>query len=530
MPVPTSKFVEEGNAVVRVPVKTRPRRAIFRRLPFCFMFGFSPLCLDISDPYTLSCGFIKRVLSDIPEPEFGILEHFAKYVYKYVRKTYKPVVVMSFTEWLATTSYTQEQKEDFILVEQQMGGRLPELKECSRNDSFGKTESYPQWKTPRLINSRIKKFKVFSGRFFKTMENEVYKDPHFIKHVPVPDRPPLVQALKIPGMYYYCTDYTSFESHFIPQFMRVCECVLYSYLLGDSLDSRFINNVLTGTNRMYTNIGVKAKVQARRMSGDMCTSLGNGFTNLMLMKYVVWSLFGKCQGFVEGDDGIFASTVKITAEDFARLGWRIKLSELDTPCEAAFCGLTFSSSGQIVRDPYKFMCSFAWTSSFIHSSEKVMLQLLRAKALSALYESPSCPVVYAIARYALKQTEGIVPYFVYDGYHQPRDIRGIPSSLPSIDTRLLFERMYGISVDYQIILENMIFRGDFSFSASLPYLIKSENSFTQNFDPLYYSLNYIEDLPCAPERRPTYVGIEKGVFPTRVLGRTPIGPHTPLGG
>jgi len=246
--------------------------------------------------------------------------------------------------------------------------------------------------------------------------------------------------------------------------MRSCECILYTYMVGSRAD--LINNTLCGVNRMHTRSGIRANCKGLRMSGDMCTSLGNGFTNLMLFYYIL-SLKGytpdRVSALVEGDDGLFAVPIpcKITSDDYLKCGFTIKIEEFQDPVRASFCRLIFSNSRQCIRDPRRFLDSFGWTHSHLYANDKVMYELLRAKALSAIYETPHCPIVSVIARKALLMSEGYRPRFVYDGFHDivPSDFN-IPQFNPTSDTRQLFADLYHISIEDQIKLECRIMSGD----------------------------------------------------------------------
>jgi hypothetical protein len=320
-----------------------------------------------------------------------------------------------------------------------------------------------------MINSRIDKTKVWMGPKIKPIENVTYELPEFVKHIPVVDRPKAVAAFKKTGRRFYQTDYTAYESHFIPPFMKICECRLYKHALPGDPEVTAMCRALMGKNRMHTRTGVRATVRGRRMSGDMCTSLGNGFSNLMLAKFIASEKGGELTGFVEGDDGLFASTVELTAEDFLKMGFTIKIVEVDDPCTASFCGMIFAESGEIIRDPYRFMENFGWTRSCLGGGHDVMQQLLRAKALSTAYETPQCPIVGAFARHALEVTRGVVPRFVLDGYHevQPPDELRISVFAPSNDTRHLFEVEYGVPIPLQLAVEAMVMQGDMDGVARL---------------------------------------------------------------
>jgi hypothetical protein len=181
----------------------------------------------------------------------------------------------------------------------------------------------------------------------------VYEHPAFIKHVPVSDRPDYVRNMVYAvGRRYIATDYSAFESLFTKCIMEACEFELYEYMLsrhpeGKRILERMIR-VLGGSNKLrYKYFTVM--LEATRMSGEMCTSLGNGFSNLMFMEFVCSKVgSSRIEGVVEGDDGLFGVEGTLpTAEDFKKLGLAIKLEVHDTLDTAGFCGIIFDTENSI---------------------------------------------------------------------------------------------------------------------------------------------------------------------------------------
>jgi len=454
---------------------------MFRRLNHCAVPGFAPICMDSNDPKTVECAFKQRLMRDVPEANPVWLSEFTAFVHDYVQR-FPCVRVLDFEEWLASTTYNESRKNELRQAYDRLGGGRPTKHQCSHIDTFVKTEFYPTWKHARMINSRCDAFKVWSGPMFKAIEDVVYAEPEFIKHIPVPERPAVISAMKHAGSRYFATDFTAFESHFVPALLEACECQLYRHCLQNyPEDVEWLCAALKGKNRMRTRTGVSATVRGRRMSGDMCTSLGNGFTNLMLAKFLAHKHGGSLSGFVEGDDGLFETDFELLASDYAKLGFTIKVEEVDDPCSASFCGLICAQSGQIIRDPIKFCMGFGWTHSCIGGGARVMDELLRAKALSTVYETGQCPIVGAIARYALSVTTGVVPRFINDGYHIPHDMKFIPAFNPSPDTRELFSHLFGISVSCQLMIEEAARVGDFNKVASLLPSTVEQSTYVENY-------------------------------------------------
>lgn len=484
VPKEADHIADGKQASLHVPSLRPVRRRMFRRLPYCAVPGYAPISLDSNDPNTVACGFKQRVLRKVPSPNPGLLKEFHDFCQREADKL--PVVnPMTTEEWLAGTSYNEHRKGELRDADLANRGAPPPRSIAQRVAAFVKTEFYCALKHCRLICSRCDRFKAFSGPAAKTVESVIYELPEFIKHTPVPERPAKIAALKKAGRRYYMSDFTAFESHFTADVMNSCEILFYKHILKNWSHVDFMCSVLTGINKISSRLGFRVSCLARRMTGEMFTSVGNGITNLMLAKFLCWKQGKDLEGFVEGDDGLFATEAVLTKEMYAELGFTIKLVQIEDPCTSyplskdcepgsmAFCGLVFAESGQIIKDYRKFFQGFGWTSSFITAGDNIMMQLLRSKALSAIFETPHCPIIGEMARYALVQTRGVrvsdkVAAALSDGYHHAlKDETNVPEFCPSPDTRALFARLYGVSEDLQVHVEAAIRSGDFARVADL---------------------------------------------------------------
>jgi len=254
---------------------------------------------------------------------------------------------------LESTDYPEWRKKELRIVED---ARLMGVPVSSVNvvNPFCKIESLEGFKDNRIINARCDLAKCAYGPLVKSIEREVYECiPEFVKHQPITNYPSLISeyCTPSPGQTVLATDYTSFEGHFDPKLMRACECQLYHYMSKSLICNQFCD-CIAGTNVCKSKI-CSYTVSGCRMSGDMCTSLGNGFTNLMIIKYLVHKRGGTMSGFVEGDDGIFRITGKVpTSADYAALGFNIKIEKVEDPELASFCGQIYSRTArEIVVDP-----------------------------------------------------------------------------------------------------------------------------------------------------------------------------------
>jgi len=443
--------------------------------------GFCPIHVDSNDADTVFAGFVKRLGRQLPVGDRSLLRQFHRFVLSYI-KDFPILAPLTFQEWLDSTSFNELRKAQLMDAFNSLKGGLPNSRQCSHIDTFVKTECYDRLKHARLINSRCDVVKVTFGPYAKSLENWIYhNDHHFIKHVPIPDRPKLIRGLRRGGMRYFVTDYTAFESHFVSSFMDICECELYRHCFP--LMGEWFSQVIMGKNRLHTRKGIRAQLIGRRMSGEVVTSLGNGFTNLMLTLFLSKIQGRVIDGFVEGDDGIFCTNGPLNPKDYERLGFTIKIKEVSDPCFGSFCGLVCGESGEIIRDPISFIAKFGWTHSFVTGGRRIMGELLRAKALSTIYETPQCPIVSVVAHYALDKTSNYNPRFIDDGYHISPDVLNVPKFCPSYDTRLLFANLYGIPIMVQLEIERLIMVGNFQKVSQLLPL---------NKDMLWFSDRYIE--------------------------------------
>jgi len=248
---------------------------------------------------------------------------------------------------------------------------------------------------------------------------------------------------------------------FTPDVLKACELQLYAYMARDLIDGkrlvRSIARALAGTNKMVSR-DFLASVEGVRMSGDMCTSLGNGFTNLMLMLFLCKENGADAVGVVEGDDGLFRIRGNPpTKEQFANLGFRIKMEENCDVGKAGFCKQYFDTVvKENVIDPVELLCKFGWSHSLLRQGGPATVRaLLRAKADSLEAEMPAAPIAGALVRMVRRCIgEG---KRLYEGARGGPDwyhgvARGVLCPV-SMKSRVLVADLFGVSVAKQLEIE-----------------------------------------------------------------------------
>ena len=418
-------------------------------------------------------------------------KEFRRFVDLWLHRYLKPIEKdekYTFDYWLENSPYDTQRRMQLrecyykYRNRNRTRGRNKKFRKCK---SFCKDEGYDAFKKPRLINSRIDEAKVFCGPIFQQIADRLFALDPFIKKIPFRDRPKVVKdALQMEGGVYALDDYSQYESHFTSEVMKDTEFRLYHHMTKRLFEHRefmdFCHGVLAGENKCCFDSFV-VLLMATRMSGEMNTSTGNGFTNLMVHLYQVWVNSGRNNDvidvmmgriFVEGDDSIAVYTDRNlipTEQQMRDLGWTVKHEEVDKLGLASFCGCVFDPEDMvIIADPVRLIASFGWTPRrYIRAGTKVREELMKAKALSYLFQYTNSPIIDPFCRQVLRQLghvkirDSVIRSFEP---HKQEIIRQALTDAPSpwttgnvpLKTRLLMEEMYKISPLIQIRLEARI--------------------------------------------------------------------------
>lgn len=447
---------------------------------------------------------------------------FRAFVRRFLVRELKPLDRLEDTSvetWLERTTYPAWRKAQLRLVAEDAKDHK-QIHECK---SFVKDENYSEYKHARTINPRGDDFKVLTGPIFALIEKAVFQMDCFVKKIPVADRPAyIMKHVYGEGAVYGESDFTTFEASFKAQVMRVCEMELYFYMSqcveGGDAWFKLVERVLTGP-QLLKFFGVRVKTKATRCSGDMCTSLGNGWTNKCLFEFAAEEeALGAMRGVFEGDDGLvtFESGRLPSSEFFASLGFNVKMVRHENITSASFCGIVFDTTERVnITDPKEFLADLGWGSrQYRGASRHKKLALLRAKALSAAHQYPGCPVVEVAARRIIDLTRSVDCRWVTNsrnlsGWERDHYLEAFASRLPKRETgynsRLLMETVFNVTVLQQLEWEATILSsdlGDWDIDLGIPL-------WYENFDR-YVTVDTPKGMPLFPalveERRPTLDG------------------------
>jgi len=404
-----------------------------------------------------------------------------------------------FWWWWSTTSYGFNRLVDFIKVSDQYRREkqlrsvdpvdfprvykdisfLDPIWSLQTQQNFGclhykmhiKPEWYPTFKAPRFINAPSDLVKCVLGPSVKRMDEFLFHHQisgycPFIKHVPVRDRGRFLIDLFGPvnqRKFMISTDHSFFEAHVTVPIARACEYALYRALNGPGDRADFFYNQVSGVRRCASDL-LSLKIRGARMSGDMWTSSGNGFTNYCVMMCGL-ALFGCTDiiAIIEGDDGVFAfNGPGIPDEHFwEEFGMNVRCVVVSDICHAGFCSLYIcpTTKHNIVH-PGKMIAKIGWSfSRDCLRGDAYRLGLLKAKAFSMYFEAPNNPITSVLAyRLLCLLSSYEVVWRFDDPYKAEMVLEGATWDMiaqPQIigDDRCFMEECFGISVGLQIELE-----------------------------------------------------------------------------
>lgn len=504
--------------------KDKATRAPIRVSLGCHVVGAAQPVPDTKHTGSALAGVIKRVATNMPPVQRATYRRLKRFTDRWLNKNCKHMIfnqdeAFDFNEWIDNAPYTELRKEE-LRKEHEKFSPDKFNKKNSHVKCHVKDESYPEYKFPRGIYSRTDAYKTFVGPFFAKLSDRILHSKWFIKHIPVDKRPQVLLDMFADKPNLYCTDYSSYEATFVRRAMLSVEFRLYNFVLQNNPHRDEIMkqiNLMTRVNRCEF-WSFCFNISAKRMSGEMCTSLGNGFFNLILSFFLAREKGNKYyEGMFEGDDGIqWVDKIRPTDQDYANLGCNIKIDIPTCMNEASFCGNVFDvEDKEIVVSPAEAIVSFGYTGKqYIKASKFTKLALLKAKSLSMLYTYPACPMLRELALYGLRMTDEIKDDYMIEKFKRSYEYKNsyvkkqfdevfdnlgtniddkIKNKFVKPRTRLLVQEKYGISCDLQIKFEKYMRNKNKIEPINFPELLTYLNK--DCVDYFYrYSVNVTKDM------------------------------------
>lgn len=427
---------------------------------------------DTVDPDTFARAVVKRFGHKPPAIKTGVFQELLDFTEEYVRKHFTPIppeADLSFESWIESVNQPGWRKDELREAHSRVDEMMAEkagIQRVRRVGSFGKEEAYETWKEVRWINARSDEFKVLVGPAFHAIEKVVFADPSFIKTVPRSEWPAFIQQELKWKHFIYISDFSSFEALF-EELMEV-ELILYRWMLQyHPLELRRVE-MIDDENVCETKHLI-ARVWRKRMSGEMNTSLGNGFTTHVTGKFLGVKHHGREVIILqEGDDTIYCAPGPMEESWYRDIGLDVKLERVTDVSHGQFCQLLFDEDDmRVVRDVRKYIVGFAWLPSKYIPGVRVYPHLIRARAMSCIAQYPGHPILVSFARWILRcvQVSDVAVRRVIertraiDSYTREVLLNSIDVYQSKFDvpigirTRHYYEEHFGFSVADQLIME-----------------------------------------------------------------------------
>jgi len=437
-----------------------------------------PFCSDRTDPINLECGFRKRLAPLMPVAKIGKLRKLSLFVKNWLTKHMQPLDRIDWSPQLV---------DDWLSkIDHYNGVRKAQLREAASsfidipyNESdyvvkaHVKREFYEEDKHVRWICSRTDRMKTLIGPYIKKIEEQMFHLPPFVKHL-TPDE--IAERIsQFDDRYLLSTDYSSFESGFSPEYCDVVECELWRYMfkfnpvvrnimLRHYYVEKKVNGIVVRTPRkeIIKNAFCSMSVIGCRMSGEMFTSLANGFSNLMNVLFLCHlKNFEPKHILIEGDDCLVGLSKKILEfSDFEEFGFKIKMDYQQKKSKTSFCGCRVSERGKLIINPEQ-ISRLQWSSAptYFNCRISVKIELLRAKCMSLLCLGKNTPIAGIYARHVYdligkgKFRNAENPYW-FDYIQRNVSFETQPDIQDSV--RIIFAEIYHISVAEQLMIETRI--------------------------------------------------------------------------
>lgn len=387
---------------------------------------------------------------------------------------------MDVQQWLAQAPYTQARKTELLNKHQAIRNKYdPRLFTAN---CFVKAESYNKYKYPRIIFSRSDEFKTLVGPTFSLIDDAIFALRWFIKKTPNAERPKkIIEQLYRSGATYSSTDYISYESSFRRLMFETVELPIYDFLtqLLPNHDEFmwYVDNVMCSWNLCQFK-DFNMAVYCTRCSGDQNTSCGNGIYNLAATLFLYYEKIGiealDLAIYVEGDDGLQREIKNgLNAKDYASVGLAVDITKSDKLTALSFCGIVMDDRDMInVTDPICYISDFFWLNRQYFAARQTKLEeLLKCKALSALYQYPGCPIIYPLAKTMIRLLSDVIldeerlkvlmrdnykyEEFMTNHHHYLKNPQMYDIPIPT-RTRQLVEDLFRIPINAQITIEREI--------------------------------------------------------------------------
>lgn len=357
---------------------------------------------------------------------------------------------------------------------------------------------------PRVIQYRSPKYNCMLGRYLRACEHQLYKLKGplgyrvIAKGLNQVDRAKLLQkklnAFEHPVV--FSIDGSRWDKHIHPDILNL----EHSYYLKCFGNDPFLKWLLwyQQNNICSTKNGLKYKVAANRMSGDLNTALGNCLLMVTMVYAAMKSLHIKYWDVLDDGDDCLIIVEKSQerllldglANEFLTYGQEIKLeNRAEDIQDVKFCQCQVVRVGGQPRFVRNWKKVLSGASSGFHNWNDLnkVYGMFTAIGQCELSINVGVPILEAFARACIRIGRGKQPpadFYRYEyGQHNFESMTTFRNPVVGFDERVSFERAFGVSPDDQIAIENALDRWDVLVDEFVDVDVEIDHRWEPNIDP-----------------------------------------------
>lgn len=335
---------------------------------------------------------------------------------------------------------------------------------------FLKDDKYhtPEYKAPRCIQYRNKRYGLRLATFLHPIEQHVIKLKHngthvFAKGRNMKQRGRDIAAKLLPNWVAVSMDHSKFDSHVNESLLRL-EHWYYNSCINDPELKQLLEWQVN--NKGCTKNNTKYFTKATRMSGDQNTGLGNCIINYAMTKALMNHLNIPHNLYIDGDDFIVFVHKKhqhlIDPTWYNQFGMKTTTDQVTDVLEHIdFCQCRPVFDGDqytLVRNPNRLLARLPWIVGPIHGRNPWDIMASAAQCeISLGYGLPIGQYIgHKVYEYSKLQGGRFKTSCIVDYRHRQERMK--PGKLMPVDcapgVRASYERAWGISIAQQSIIEN----------------------------------------------------------------------------
>lgn len=500
MPLDPIEDMDDKVTIVLKPTRDRPRMIVQTALGVQDLYATMP-APDRNHAPSLLAGLIVRLANKRPprSSEFAIF--YRCEFLTWAQYWFKPVPAdtdVSLETWLAHRPYSQSRKEELQRAyDEYVPDRARRL--CTA-EAFIKAENYTKFKYPRWICPLPDYVKAVMGGVAHAIEEQIISLNRFIKKIPADQRVEFLSGKMFAGVAQLVSegDFSKMESQH-DEFISGLMCEAFAYFVQDLPDGpmymRFFRGLALHRDETREFEWHKEPTLNSKhfemydafvlQSGKMETSIQNAILNMALYDIGNKFFYGidyrrETNDVFEGDDAWTTSDLHayLTTEHYRIMGHKrdTRVSPTydteDHNASGDFCSMVFDPDEKImVTNVVEAYVGFGWaTDAYAAVRSSRLLELLRARAYSMMYQYRSCPILHELAAWVLRKTAHINLDAFFSrrnriSAYEMAQLREAYVALKSkpvfenvcgMKTRLLVEKMYGPTVREQIDAETWL--------------------------------------------------------------------------